>query len=84
MRLNKFDFFLPKKLIATRPKKPRSLSKLLYYNQNRLLDLSFFNLPEHLEVGDLLVFNNTKVIPALLHGVVKDINKPKEKWNRSR
>ena len=82
MRLTEFDFFLPKELIATRPKVPRSNSRLLYYNQNILRDLSFFDLPDQLKTGDLLVFNNTKVIPALLHGVVEETDKPKEKWNR--
>ena len=82
MRLTKFDFSLPKELIATRPKVPRSSSRLLYYNQNILRDLSFFDLPEQLKAGDLLVFNNTKVIPALLYGVIEETDKPKEKWNR--
>jgi len=70
MDLSNFDFNLPKGLIASRPLKPRSSAKLLFYERSSIKDLMFFNLPDILSKNDLLVFNNTKVLPALLHGQV--------------
>ena len=82
MHISEFDFLLPKELIASRPVKPRSSSRLLYAKNNYLSDLQFFDLPKLLVPGDLLVFNNTRVIPALILGslVVKD--EPKEHWKK--
>ena len=75
MDLSNFDFNLPKDLIASRPLRPRSSAKLLFYEQSSIKDLLFFNLPDILSKNDLLVFNNTKVLPALLYGyVVKSKN----------
>ena len=70
MDISNFDFNLPKSLIASRPLKPRSSAKLLFYEQSSIKDLIFFNLPDILSKNDLLVFNNTKVLPALLYGYV--------------
>ena len=76
MDLSNFDFNLPKGLIASRPLKPRSSAKLLLYEQSSIKDLMFFDLPDILNKNDLLVFNNTKVLPALLYGhVIKSKNK---------
>ena len=70
MDISNFDFDLPKGLIASRPLKPKSSAKLLFYEQSSIKDLFFFNLPDILSKNDLLVFNNTKVLPALLYGQV--------------
>ncbi len=70
MDLSNFDFNLPQGLIASRPLTPRSCAKLLFYEQSSIKDLRFFNLPNILNKNDLLVFNNTKVLPALLYGYV--------------
>ena len=70
MDLTSFDFNLPKGLIATRPLNPRSSAKLLFYNKSSIKDLVFSDLPDILSKKDLLVFNNTKVLPALLYGDV--------------
>ena len=80
MNLSEFDFNLPKELIATRPTIPRSGSKLLCSHDNKISDHFCSQLPELLESGDLLVFNDTKVIPALLHGIQIEQNFPKEDW----
>ena len=72
MDLLNFDFDLPKNLIASRPLNPRSCAKLLYYDNSVIKDLKFINLPDLLNKNDLLVFNNTKVLPALLFGYDKN------------
>ena len=72
MDLSNFDFDLPKRLVALRPKKPRSKAKLLLYCKEVIKDYSFFDLPDLLNEKDLLIFNNTKVLPALLFGYVND------------
>lgn len=65
-----FHYDLPANLIAQTPTAERSASRLLVVDgQNRCFeDSSFKNLPDFLAPGDLLVFNNTRVIPARLHG----------------
>lgn len=69
MKLSDFDFNLPPELIAQQPVEPRDHSKLLHIPQSGpFADYSFYNLPSLLKKGDLLVFNNTKVIPARLLG----------------
>ena len=68
MRLSDFDFELPPELIASRPVVPRDVSRLLHVLQDRLEDRQFLDLPELLRPGDLLVLNDTKVIPARLVG----------------
>ena len=60
-----FDFILPKELIAKKPL-PRGNARLLYYNGLEKKEGLFSDLAEFLKPGDLLVFNNSKVIPALL------------------
>ena len=70
MRVDLFDFDLDKDLIAKEPAKPRDSSKLLDLSDGEhIIDRHFYNLPQILEKGDLLVFNDTKVIPARLYGV---------------
>ena len=67
--LTEFDFDLPNALIALRPAVPRSAARLLVCVGDRLVDSRVSELPDQLRAGDRLVFNDTKVIPALLHGV---------------
>ncbi len=70
MKLSDFNFDLPEELIAQYPLKERTDSRLLCLNgQNGALqDRTFKDLPQLLNAGDLLVFNNTRVIPARLYG----------------
>jgi len=67
-RLSDYDFDLPEALIATRPARPRSSSRLLVATPGRLTDARASDLPEFLNPGDRLVLNDTKVIPARLRG----------------
>lgn len=67
MRVDDFDFELPRALIAQRPVSPRDASKLLRVDQT-LSDHHFHELADFLNPGDLLVFNDTRVIPARLKG----------------
>ncbi|MES2637047.1 MAG: tRNA preQ1(34) S-adenosylmethionine ribosyltransferase-isomerase QueA [Pseudomonadota bacterium] len=71
MRTQDFDFYLPDSLIAQHPSSKRSASKLLYLrgHLNQLSDQQFTDLPDFLAAGDLLVFNDTRVIKARLFGV---------------
>jgi S-adenosylmethionine:tRNA ribosyltransferase-isomerase len=62
-----FDFALPPELIALRPAEPREAARLLVVGEN-LTDLTVADLPGQLRAGDVLVFNDTKVIPAALEG----------------
>ncbi|WP_421708816.1 tRNA preQ1(34) S-adenosylmethionine ribosyltransferase-isomerase QueA [Algihabitans sp.] len=67
MNLNDFDFHLPTELIAQRPAAPRDSARLLQVGRE-LSDRGVKDLPELLAAGDLLVFNDTRVIPARLVG----------------
>ncbi len=75
MRLSEFDYDLPEELIALRPARPRRAARLLVVGEGpdpatpTLEDRMVAELPEILEPGDLLVFNNTKVIAARLEGL---------------
>ena len=70
MKLTEFDFELPEELIALRPVKPRSSSRLLLSRGlSPLGDFHFYDLPKILSSGDRLVINDTKVIAARLRGV---------------
>src|SRR5437016_11057487 len=70
MHLAEFDYPLPTELIAQRPLAERDASRLMVLNRETqtIKDMSFRQIPEILLPGDLLVFNNTKVIPARLLG----------------
>ncbi len=67
MQLKDFDFDLPAYLIAQNPSKNRTDSRLLI-NQSSIIDAQFNQIGDFLQSGDLLVMNNTKVIPARLFG----------------
>lgn len=69
MRVDIFDFDLDRSLIAEKPANPRDTSKLLDLSkEDAVSDRIFHELPELLNEGDILVFNDTKVIPARLYG----------------
>ncbi len=70
MKKSDFNFELPKDLIAQHPTKERTQSRLLALDKNsgKTQDLHFPDIIDFLNPGDLLVFNNTKVIPARLFG----------------
>lgn len=68
MRVADFDFTLPEELIAQRPARPREAARLLLVEPDRLVDHRISDLPDLLQPGDLLVFNNTRVLPARLSG----------------
>lgn len=71
MQRKDFHFDLPPELIAQRPVTPRSASRLLGIDGagGRVRDLAFHELPTLLRAHDLLVFNDTRVVPARLHAV---------------
>ncbi|MGI9494133.1 MAG: S-adenosylmethionine:tRNA ribosyltransferase-isomerase, partial [Geminicoccaceae bacterium] len=68
MQVSAFDFSLPKDLIAQRPARPRDSARLLNVEPTRLRDHLVSDLPDLLMPGDLLVFNDTRVLPARLSG----------------
>ena len=68
MRVDLFDFHLPSDRIALRPASPRDSARLLRVTPDRLDDFTMTELPSLLRAGDLLVFNDTRVIPAQLEG----------------
>jgi S-adenosylmethionine:tRNA ribosyltransferase-isomerase len=71
MQRTDFHFDLPRELIAQRPTEERSASRLLVLDgaTGALQDLQFRDLPSLLTPKDLLVFNDTRVVPARVHGV---------------
>ncbi len=66
MLVNEFDYYLPTELIAAFPTMPRDNCKLLVFYKGKIIHSKFYNLPEFLFPGDLLVFNDSKVIKARL------------------
>lgn len=68
MRLSDFDFHLPDRLTATEPANPRDSARLLHIGKS-LSDRYVRDLPQLLRPGDVMVFNDSKVIPARLYGV---------------
>ena len=71
MRVSLFDFELPRELIAAAPASPRDSAKLLAVGDN-LGDRRVTDLPDMLLPGDVMVFNDTRVIPARLFGRLED------------
>jgi S-adenosylmethionine:tRNA ribosyltransferase-isomerase len=71
MRTEDFNFYLPDALIAQHPTADRTASRMLHLNgiNGELSDKMFIHLPECLQAGDLLVFNDTRVIKARLFGI---------------
>ncbi len=71
MLVSEFDYNLPPELIAQTPLEPRHDSRLMVLNREKHMvsDYFFYDLPLFLKPGDLLVLNNTRVIPARLFAV---------------
>ena len=74
MNVQAFDYYLPEELIAQTPLAQRDASRLMVLprQQGACSHRHFFELPSLLRKGDLLVFNDTRVIPARLHGRKRD------------
>jgi len=70
MELKDFSYFLPEDLIAQQPRPQRDHSRLMLLQRNcgKIDDLYFFQLPDLLQDGDILVVNESRVIPARLWG----------------
>jgi len=72
MNIDQFDFNLPEDLIAQQPVNPRHNSKLLSCINSELGDFHFYDLPNLLNPGDVIVVNDTKVLKAKLIGLVNE------------
>lgn len=70
MLVTDFDYYLPQELIAQHPMEPRDHSRLLVVDKKtgEIEHKHFYDLVNYLKPGDVLVFNDTRVIPARLHG----------------
>ena len=70
MLVTDFDYELPKELIAQHPMEPRDHSRLLVVDKynGEIEHKHFYDIVDYLKPGDVLVFNDTRVIPARLHG----------------
>ncbi len=68
--LNTYDYNLPEELIAQTPLEPRDSSRMLVYNRkiDTIEHKHFYDIDNYLKAGDVLVINNTRVIPARLYG----------------
>jgi len=68
MRVDLFDFDLPPDRIALRPARPRDAARMLMVEGTSISDRQVIDLPDILRPGDVLIFNDTRVIPAQLEG----------------
>ena len=73
MKTSDFDYFLPEELIAQTPANPRDSSRLLVYDRktDKVEHKHFFDIVDYLKEGDLLVRNNTKVLPARMFALTE-------------
>ena len=67
IKIKDFNYPLPQERIAKYPLKSRDQSKLLVYNKGIIEEDQFENIGSYLSAGDLVIFNNTRVIQARLH-----------------
>ena len=76
MKLSEFDYNLPEELIAQPPLQKRDTSRLMVLNRKErtIEDKHFYDILDYLHAGDILVRNNTKVIPARLYGTKEETN----------
>jgi S-adenosylmethionine:tRNA ribosyltransferase-isomerase len=76
MNVNDFDFILPKEKIAQHPSEKRDHSRLMVVNKEtqKISHHHFYEIIDELDDNDVLVINDTKVIPARLMGVKEDTN----------
>jgi S-adenosylmethionine:tRNA ribosyltransferase-isomerase len=72
MKISEFDYNLPAELIATHPVEPRDAARMLLMDRvsGKLADKHFYDLADVLKAGDVLVFNDSKVIPARLSATI--------------
>ena len=68
MQLSDFDYHLPEQLIAQHPPAERGASRLLHVAGQNRADLRFSDFIDHTSPGDVMVFNDTRVIKARLFG----------------
>lgn len=76
MKISEFDYYLPEELIAQTPLQQRDTSRLMVLNRkdHSIEDKHFYDIIDYLHEGDILVRNNTKVIPARLYGIKEETN----------
>ena len=74
MRTSDFDYYLPEELIAQTPIEPRDHSRLLVYNreEDKVYHKKFYDIKQFLKKGDVLVRNNTRVLPARMFAYTKN------------
>lgn len=74
MKTSDFDYYLPEELIAQTPVYPRDASRLLVYDRktDETFHEHFFDIKKYLKKGDVLVRNNTRVLPARMFGYTKN------------
>lgn len=76
MKISEFDYHLPEELIAQTPLQKRDTSRLMILDRKKgtIEDKHFYDILDYLHEGDILVRNNTKVIPARLYGIKEETN----------
>lgn len=74
MKTSDFDYYLPQELIAQTPLSPRDSSRLLVYDrkEDKIYHKHFYDLTDFLKEGDVLVRNNTKVLPARMYAYTEN------------
>ncbi len=74
MKTSDFDYYLPEELIAQTPAMPRDSSRLLVYDRekDKIEHKHFYDIVDYLKEGDVLVRNNTKVLPARMFAYTKN------------
>lgn len=74
MKTSDFDYYLPEELIAQTPVYPRDSSRLLVYDRknDKIYHKHFYDIVDFLQEGDLLVRNNTRVLPARMFAYTKN------------
>ena len=74
MKISEFDYDLPEELIAQTPLQKRDTSRLMVLDRKTktIEDKHFYDILDYLHAGDILVRNNTKVIPARLYGIKEE------------
>ena len=84
MQVKDFDYNLPQKLIAQKPCRPRDYSRLMILNKKKkkIIQDRFYNIHKYLKSNDVLVANNSRVIPARLFGNKQTGGKKKSKRSK--
>ena len=69
--LNSYDYNYPEDLVALNPLSQKDQANMLVYKDNSFLHRKVFDLLEYISKNDLLVFNNTRVLPCRVTGIIK-------------